>query len=125
MKLVGTSERELPMSERRVRRTIAVLDGVGAVLSAGGSIAEVRYHLSVSQEFIIVTGRTGVQEMPGAQEVHGSLTPPPGQSLPMAGAMLTLLMEDGGEIDFTISSMSAGEYYIEGSGALRDARRTL
>ena len=113
------------MSERRVRRTIAVRDGVGTVMSAGGSIAEVRYHLDVSQESVIVSERTGVREMPGAVEVQGSLTPPPGQSLPMTGALLTLLMEDGGEIDFTISSLSAGEYYIQGSGELRDARRTL
>jgi hypothetical protein len=110
------------MSERRVRRTIAVLDGVGAVMSAGRTVADVRYHLNVSQEFLIVSDPTGLREMPGAREVHGTLTPPPGDALPMVGLPLTLLMEDGSEADFTITGVLAGEYQIAGSGELRDAR---
>jgi hypothetical protein len=113
------------MSERRIRRTIAVLDGVGTVLSGGGPLTEARYHLDVSQEFVIVSGRTGIRELPGVQEVAGTLRPPPNMSLPMAGAPLTLLMEDGREIDFTMTSIIAGEYQIVGSGELRDTRSTL
>ncbi len=113
------------MSERRVRRTIAVLDGVGTVMSAGQSVTDVRYHLNVSQESVIVRNPSGTREMPGAREVHGTLMPPPGQTLPMSGVPLTLLMEDGGEIDFAIAGMSAGEYQIASSGELRDAQQTL
>lgn len=110
------------MSERRTKRTIAVVDGVGAVLSGSGSVGGVRYHLNVNQEFVVVDDPSGTREIPGVREVTGTLMPSPGDSLPMAGLPLTLVMEDGNEIDFSIIDVVGGEYSIVGSAELRDAR---
>ena len=108
------------MSERRERRTIDNLSGVGKVTQNGEEIATVSYDLEVTQEFIIIRSHSGTQEVPALKNIRGSLFSISGEAIPLTRDLYTLILQDQRELDCILTPRSGGSYAFSGSGDIRD-----
>ncbi len=96
--------------------------GAGEVVEGPISVARVFYQLEHRQEFDVAgEGEPSRPDQPGAQSLIGTITFVDGV-IPALPELLTLLMEDGRELDFHVLdhySAQMKSYRVRGAGAIR------
>jgi hypothetical protein len=92
--------------------------GVGEVYKGDEKLAKVRYKLNVQQEVLTTRAFNGAQDVKGMQSGTGSIDVLEGKiNLLDRGEKLTLHMEDGKKVDFSITGdVNTGRFLIKLSG---------
>jgi hypothetical protein len=122
---IQAGERTVTFS--RWRKPVESLEGNGRVSVRGEIAAMVHYRLDVEIEDLMAKTFSGEPKalIRQTQVVSGTITLLEGTIDPpvadRVGASLTLLLEDGRELDFHLMSWEArdGDYLIQGDGELR------
>ena len=107
------------MSTLKRSRTLESLTGLGDVYRDDKQIAKVRYTIKVKQEIIISRSNSGAQELPGLQDIRGTINVVSGESNLIDGTVLVLQLEDGRRWQFFATSgnpISGGYVVVNVSG---------
>ncbi len=92
------------MVDRKQLQEIELLTGIGSVFDASEKVCEVKYRIHVLQEKIKI--RTGTID--GLKDVRGSVEPIGVSIFNLFGKTLTLVFQDGRQMDFFVSNTRTG-----------------
>jgi len=120
------------MTFSRWSRLIETLEGAGKVIHSDKAVADVKYSLRVEEEDLVAKSfnMKVITPLNTITKISGNITTVKGDIAPYIGtrdnpAILTLNLEDGRELDFSVvdSSPIDGNYLIKGIGEFTESSK--
>ncbi len=107
------------MTKKR-RRIVGTPSGQGRVLREGQYLADVSYSLQVIQEYIVVSGSAGDEEIESLREITAQISVISGEKDLGLGQQLTLELDDGRSWEFITKTRDHASGTYQAVNASRD-----